>query len=350
MKNFINVYMDYKVNCLIRIGIFFLKKDNSFIKRVFRGYFYTYIDNYYYKIFNTIDGEKFTLKNLKQEFDGIMLEMLDDYKEYELIDDNHTYQENCNLIRKLNSFCYEIVRLDLLKYSSKGDIAREVEDFVHNNRVLSSYVTGSLSELISIVRENYTNYNKLLEFDDQYFNLDKKKFENDSNILFWELVPNIKVLDIYRDSLVKKVFQENKLLKLKMKCFIQKISIYLLKNVLNREDITPIIIKLDSNFISRGTINEDLLDLMDNPLFQKYVILGVDYSIYQNQRSAFLADYQFACIQDFTHINDVYQKTDSIYKEGIFNYLIVEDCKYRDRDYFLDYNSDVLKILLFEED
>ena len=48
--------------------------------------------------------------------------------------------------------------------------------------------------------------------------------------------------------------------------------------------------------------------------------------------------------------NDVYQKTDSIYKEGIFNYLIVEDCKYRDRDYFLDYNSDVLKILLFEED
>ena len=350
MKNFINVYMDYKVNCLIRIGIFFFQKDNSFIKKVFRGYFYTYIDNYYYKIFNTIDGEKFTLKNLKQEFDGIMFEMLDDYKEYELIDDNHTYQENCNLIRKLNSFCYEIVRLDLLKYSSKGDITPEVEEFVYNNKVLSSYVTSSLSELISIVRESYSNYKKLLEFNDQYFNLEKKKFENYSDILFWELVPNIKVLDIYRESLVKRVYQEKKLLKLKMKCLIQKISIYLLKNVLNREDITPIIIKLDSNFISRGTIDEELLDLMDNPLFQKYVVLGVDYSVYQNQKSAFLEDYQFACIQDFAHINDVYQKTDSIYKEGIFNYLIVEDCKYRDRDYFLDYNSDVLKILLFEED
>lgn len=350
MKNFINVYMDYKVNCLIRIGIFFFQKDNSFIKKVFRGYFYTYIDNYYYKIFNTIDGEKFTLKNLKQEFDGIMFEMLDDYKEYELIDDNHTYQENCNLIRKLNSFCYEIVRLDLLKYSSKGDITPEVEEFVYNNKVLSSYVTSSLSELISIVRESYSNYKKLLEFNDQYFNLEEKKFENYSDILFWELVPNIKVLDIYRDSLVKRVYQEKKLLKMKMKCLIQKISIYLLKKVLNREDIIPIIIKLDSNFISRGTIDEELLDLMDNPLFQKYVVLGVDYSVYQNQKSAFLEDYQFACIQDFAHINDVYQKTDSIYKEGIFNYLIVEDCKYRDRDYFLDYNSDVLKILLFEED
>ena len=350
MKNFINVYMDYKVNCLIRIGIFFFQKDNSFIKKVFRGYFYTYIDNYYYKIFNTIDGEKFTLKNLKQEFDGIMFEMLDDYKEYELIDDNHTYQENCNLIRKLNSFCYEIVRLDLLKYSSKGDITPEVEEFVYNNKVLSSYVTSSLSELISIVRESYSNYKKLLEFNDQYFNLEKKKFENYSDILFWELVPNIKVLDIYRESLVKRVYQEKKLLKMKMKCLIQKISIYLLKKVLNREDIISIIIKLDSNFISRGTIDEELLDLMDNPLFQKYVVLGVDYSVYQNQKSAFLEDFHFACIQDFAHINDVYQKTDSIYKEGIFNYLIVEDCKYRDRDYFLDYNSDVLKILLFEED
>ena len=350
MKNFINVYMDYKVNCLIRIGIFFFRKDNSFIKKVFRGYFYTYIDNYYYKIFNTIDGEKFTLKNLKQEFDGIMFEMLDDYKEYELIDDNHTYQENCNLIRKLNSFCYEIVRLDLLKYSSKGDITPEVEEFVYNNKVLSSYVTSSLSELISIVRESYSNYKKLLEFNDQYFNLEEKKFENYSDILFWELVPNIKVLDIYRESLVKRVYQEKKLLKMKMKCLIQKISIYLLKKVLNREDIISIIIKLDSNFISRGTIDEELLDLMDNPLFQKYVVLGVDYSVYQNQKSAFLEDFHFACIQDFAHINDVYQKTDSIYKEGIFNYLIVEDCKYRDRDYFLDYNSDVLKILLFEED
>lgn len=350
MKNFINVYMDYKVNCLIRIGIFFYKKDNSFIKKVFRGYFYTYIDNYYYKIFNTIDEENFSLKNLRKEFDGIMLEMLDDYKEYELIDDSHTYQENCNLIRKLNSFCYEIVRLDLLKYSSKEDINHEVLEFIQNNKLLSSYVSSPLSELISIVKESYTNYNKLLEFDDQYFILEKREFENNSNISFWELVPNIKVLDVYRDSLVRRVYQENKLLKLKMKCLIKKISIHLLKCVLNREDINPIIIKFDSIFISRGSIDEDLLTLMDNPLFQKYVVLGVDFSSYQNQKSAFLADYQFACIQDFTHINDVYQKTDSIYKEGIFSYLIVEDCKYRDRDYFLDYNSDVLKILLFEED
>ena len=350
MKNFINVYMDYKVNCLIRMGIFFYKKDNSFIKKVFRGYFYTYIDNYYYKIFNTIDEEKFSLKNLKQEFDGIMYEMLDDYKEYELIDDNHTYYDNCNLIRKLNNFCYEIVRLDLLKYPSKGDIPSILEEFVCNNKVLSSYVSSSLSELITIVRESYSNYQKLLEYDDQYYILEKKRFENNSDILYLELVPNIKMLEVYRDSLVRRVYQDKKLLKLKMKCLIQKISIYLLKSLLNRESIIPIIIKLDSDYISRGSIDEELLDLMDNPIFQKYVVLGVDYSVYQNQRNAFLSNFQFACIQDFNHINDVYQKTDSIYKEGIFNYLIVEDCKYRDRDYFLDYNSDVLKILLFEED
>ena len=69
-----------------------------------------------------------------------------------------------------------------------------------------------------------------------------------------------------------------------------------------------------------------------------------------SHKNAFSEDYQFACIQDFTYINDIYQKTDAIYQEGIFNYLIVSGCRYRERDFFLDYRNDTMRVLLFEEE
>ena len=38
------------------------------------------------------------------------------------------------------------------------------------------------------------------------------------------------------------------------------------------------------------------------------------------------------------------------YQEGIFDYLIVEDCRYREREFFLKYDQNVLKVLVFEEE
>ena len=67
MDNLINVYMNYKVNHLTKCGILIYGRDSKFIRRVFSGYIRTYIDNYYYETFNTIDDNKFTLDNLYRE-------------------------------------------------------------------------------------------------------------------------------------------------------------------------------------------------------------------------------------------------------------------------------------------
>ena len=64
----------------------------------------------------------------------------------------------------------------------------------------------------------------------------------------------------------------------------------------------------------------------------------------------FYEDYNFACIQDFSHINDIYAKTEAIYKEGFFNYLIVKDFRYVDLDYFITYDVEGMEVLVFEEE
>ena len=93
-----------------------------------------------------------------------------------------------------------------------------------------------------------------------------------------------------------------------------------------------------------------VLQLMDNPLIRKYVVFGITYNNYKNHEDAFYEDYNFACIQDFTHISDIYAKTEAIYKEGFFNYLIVKDCRYVDLDYFTTYEADGMEVLVFEEE
>ena len=62
MDNLISVFFDYKINCLVDYGVVIYNEDSKFIKQVFRNYFRTYIDNYYYGIFN-----ENTIKDIKKE-------------------------------------------------------------------------------------------------------------------------------------------------------------------------------------------------------------------------------------------------------------------------------------------
>ena len=75
-----------------------------------------------------------------------------------------------------------------------------------------------------------------------------------------------------------------------------------------------------------------------------------NYNNYLIHKEAFSEDFQFACRQDFSHINDIYKKVDDIYKEGIFNYLLVSKCRDTDLDYFTSYEADGLEVLILEEE
>ena len=131
---------------------------------------------------------------------------------------------------------------------------------------------------------------------------------------------------------------------------MQKISLLILDSIINKKSIDMMFVEIKDSFVWKGQLINRVLQLMDNPLIRKYVVFGITYNNYKNHEDAFFEDYNFACIQDFSHINDIYAKTEAIYKEGFFNYLIVKDFRYVDLDYFTTYDAEGIEVLVVEEE
>lgn len=351
MNNLITIFMNYKIERLVQYGIFLLKEDTPFLRNVLKEYFTVYVDNYYYNVFHTIDDTKYTKENLEKEFTGIMQEMLYDYLEYELVESNEEYHNHVQSIKDLREICLEIIKIDSLEISRKEEVTPIVTNFINENEYFRKQIEENrISKFAKLVRETFQNTTKLLHLEDHYFVLKQQSFCDEEKVKYFSLDSHINILHNYRKSMVTRVFNKDELDRQKMECIIQKVSLFILKNILEKKEVPTIIIELRDSFIKRGRIEDDIYNLLDNPLFRQYVVLGVSYNIYANQKDAFGDDFSFACIQDFVHINDIYQKIDTISKEGVFSYIVVSDYKYKDRDYFTKYENSALKILLFEED
>ena len=201
-----------------------------------------------------------------------------------------------------------------------------------------------------MLQKTYETINLLLNYQDHYYKMVEKSFERQNDIRYLELTYQIDILNNYRKTMIKRVFLKEELFKEKAECLIQKVSLRIIKNLLEHKKIPRYIIQLDDSFIKRGRIDDDIFSLIDNHLFRHYVYLGVTYNTYINQKNAFSEDFHFVCIQDFSHINDLSKKIESIEKEGIFDYIVVPDYKYKDKDYLLEYEGKTIKVLLFEEE
>lgn len=350
MNNVISIFMNYKIQCLVEYGVFLLDDDSPFIRKVFQDYFSLYVDNYYYNIFYTVDDSVYSLDNLCKEFQGTMIEMLDDYRQYELQESNQEYSFHVQAIKGLKDFSLEVLKIDQLKINDKEQLSEAVIEFVENNYFYKEHIKNRLAKFIKMVQKNYNLINKLFNYQDHYYCLNEKSFEGCNEVKYFELDYHIDVLNNYRKTMITRVFFKDELFKDKIECLIQKLSLYILKNIVENKKIPRFIIKLDDSFIKRGKIDSNIFSLIDNHLFRHYVYLGVTYNTYVNQKDAFSEDFHFVCIQDFSHIHDIYKKIENIEKEGIFDYLVLSDYKYKDKEYLLNYEGKTLKILLFEED
>lgn len=348
MNNLITVFLNYRMNRLITYGTI-IYEDTKFIRTVLKGYFGTYIDNYYYGIFGTVDDKKFSNETLSKELFGVMTDMLEDYRSYELAVSNEEYRRNQNIIKELCSVSQAICSMDQLPIQEENG-NQLIMDFLNHNPEIKQLLEGRENLFMKAVLETYTNSKKILQYEDGYFVLDGKSFENNKETQLIFLKSNIKALNNYKNSLVTRVFRESKLDEKKLQCLIQKISLLLLKDLSEKKPLKTYFIEFPDTVIKRGRIVKEIFDYIDNPIFQKNVVIGVNYQTYLNQTKAFSADYQFACMQDFSHIPDIYKKVESIYNEGIFNYIIVTGYREKEKDFFLKYENNGMEILILEEE
>ena len=351
MDNLISVFMNYKINRLIEYGVFAYQENSDFVREVFLKYFTVYVDNYYYGIFHTIEGEAtYNAKNQKAELKGIMEEMLVDYRDDELNVSNEEYTHNRKVIHDLKDLSDSLLQLDWILFDGKNDIFPKVLNFISDNDVLRKYVIGRENDFMRLIRITYQTCFRLLNYEDNYYAVHSRLFEQHKDMAYLELVPRIKSLGTYRKSMVQKVYQDDKLGQPKVECLIQKVSLDILKRTLEKKEIPIYFIEISSSFVSRGKIKNEVMGLLSNPLFRNHVVLAVNYNTFLNQRSAFSIGYRLACIQDFVHINDIYQKVENIAKEEVFSYLIASDYRFKDRDFFVKYENDMMQMLLFEEE
>ena len=354
MNNLISVFMEYKIKYFVKCTKLLYNNSHRFIVKCMRGYFQTYIDNYYYYTFNTIEGDaQYSLENLKIEFKGIMEEMLFDYREFELIDSNEVYKNNVVAIKELKDICYEIVKLDNLEFENNDELKEKITDFFLKNKLFSKYDNDNIDTLIKYTKDYYSNVKKIFKYEDNNFNIKNYNYENCDNKFFVKLAykyDKIKSFSRYRKGFVDNVFKKDDRLEFKkLVCLLNKIIYQLLKDTMNNETNYYFVSVTDSIFYKDRIINS-IYNLIDNPLFRKYVILCFDFHTYLSHKAAFEDDFQFGCKQDFKRVSDIFKKATSIYEEGVFSYLVVLDCREKEREYFNKFKADGMEVLLIKED
>ena len=102
--------MDYMVKTYSRIAVVYFKEEQYFIEKNAARFMETYVDNNYYGIKHTVkDNSLFGLGVIEKEFDGLLEELLDDYKDYELVDDNQLYKKKVKMLHDLRDFSLDLM-------------------------------------------------------------------------------------------------------------------------------------------------------------------------------------------------------------------------------------------------
>ena len=342
MNNLINVYMDYLTKTLVNVT-FACFEDNKFIKTTIEKFIRTYIDNRYNHIFHTVDDNStYSMEVLQQEFDGLLVELLEDYKDYELVDSNNQYTKNIEMIKQLKNFAFDLIKIDDLKF--RADYYHEI------NNIFRPY-NVNIRTINRIMKRFIDRSNKFLELDDRYFSIKYDKISNVDNCLMVNIKYEIDLLNSYRWFLIDEVFGDDRLGIDKYKVILQKFSLYLLNNLFrNKELENNYFMMLDESFVVRKNINKDIETILDNPILRNYLILVVPFDVLKENRDIIDAlGYRICVNLDLGHINDITTKLDNAVNMK-YDYILISGYKDKDYEYIKNYKTlDEKSLLIYEE-
>lgn len=351
--NLVVTYMNYKIKCLLKYGLLIMHSTDEFLSECLNNYLKTYVNSYYYLIFDTVNSKVYDDEVMIDEIEGKRLEMLDELSNYELIDSNEEYKNKKNYINDSSKIIPFLIKLDLLRFNDREDTNNSIRTLVDEDNFVKEMVGTDILKLISLVIDNNKVLNNFFERKDTYFSLDYLLFKDVNNYVKVVINNDVKVLqDNYKVSLIERCYRDNKIQFEKVYLLGIKFIKQLLLDIYNEKllyekyfILIPEIIFEDKKDMTR------FFDLFDNPLVKRYVVLGiVSDNYYSNQ--AFIRKYNFsiACIQDFSHINDVNGKLTNLDNSNLFDYILVDSFKDKDYDSFVKYSMVNLNGILFNRE
>ena len=350
--NLVTKFLEYKKNKLVSYGLALFSETeyHDFLVECLKKYINNYIEVKYHQQFETVsDNSEVTKEVIEEEQTGMRLELLDDLSVKEIIETNEGYIRKQELINVAATIAKTIIRIDTL------DLTEENKD-EKLNRVLKEankefpLRQNAKTLIVKIWREEEGTIKKILT-PKESFTLNLISYED--NIKEVKLTPQIKQLNIYKKSLVERVYQEEKVTYEKIKLMIILLNQLVLEKLIKKEEIENYMVIIPDEIWTKKQKMDAIYELLDDKILKEHILLGITYNTLisnktiQEKRKE---KYKFICLQDFTHINDIPTKISNIDTSNLFDYLMVTSYKDKDFKEFENIEVTTMKGILFSKE
>lgn len=353
IDNLMDYYMSYKTSRLKKYGLVIMHSHDEFLEKTLVRYIKTYINCYYYNIFDTVNVSFCDDSVIRKELEGTKLEMLDELLIYELIDSNEIYELKQQYINDSYEVVLFLITLDRMRFLNKEIIPQQLEQLLYYCPNIKTSLGTRVSRLETLIKETYVTLNKFLDRTDDYYVLDYQLYKDRGDLVKVVMLSNITMLqDNYKRSLLERVYREDKLKKDKFDLLIKKfIKQFIIDSYNDKRIYDKYFIEIDDYLFSNKKDIDTFLGMLDNPFLKRYLVIVVSHNNYISCQSLF-RKYKFslACIQDFSHINDVNNKLTSLDMSNIYKYVIVSNYKSKDLDDIVKYGCVNLESVLFSKE
>ena len=353
MDNLMDYYMSYKTSRLKKYGMVIMHSHDEFLEKTLIRYIKTYINCYYYNIFDTVNTLSCDDSVIRKELEGKRLEMLDELLIYELIDSNEIYELKQQYINDSYEVVLFLITLDRMRFLNKEIIPQQLEQLLYYCPNIKESLGTRVTRLETLIKETYVTLNKFLDKTDDYYVLDYQLYKDRNDLVKVIMLSNITMLqDNYKRSLLERVYREDKLKRDKFELLIKKfIKQFIVDSYNDKRIYDKYFIEIDDYLFGNRKDIDTFLCMLNNPFLKRYLVLGVSHNNYISCQSLFRKyNFSLACIQDFSHINDVNNKLTSLDMSNIYKYVIVDNYKSKDLDDILKYGCVNLENILFSKE
>ena len=350
--NLVTKYLEYKKNKLISYGLalFSDSEYHDFLIECLKKYINNYIEVKYHQKFETVsDNAEVTKEVIEEEQVGMRLELLDDLSVKEIIETNEGYIRKQELINISALIAKTIIKIDTLDLTEENK-EEKLDKVLKEASKEFTLRQNAKTLIVKIWREQGSTIKKILT-PKENFTLNLIPYEN--NIKEVKIIPKIKQLNMYKKSLVARVYQEEKVTYEKIKLMLILLNQLVLEKLIKKEEIGNYIVIIPDEIWTRKQKMEELYELLEDKILKEHILLGITYNTIiasktiQEKRKE---KYKFICLQDFTHINDIPTKINNIDTSNLFDYLMVTSYKDKDFKEFENIEVTTMKGILFSKE
>ncbi len=352
-RSIIQTFLDFKIKKLRECCQILLSDHTSddFFDQVLTRYLENYKNVRYFHVLETLEEDqvvRYGYETIEKEFLGIEAELLYRLDMAEVLDDMDTYQKKRKWIEECREICLLAALLDMNDFSDcypLGDIKAEVEAILYlNPRFLLPDVSEFSNQLALIIEDKLKKERKFrVDIQSDHFCLDYHLYSQKPGYYEVDLAYSIKKLaKTYKKTLVDKVLHSDQVALGRVSTIFSLLNVELLSKIEENRQLEYYFVYLDPILFKNKSEWEGLLEKIDNPLFKKHVILVVDYSTYFSHKAMFEDNkkgYTFAVFVNMSRIKDVDKKMSQLESIPVFDYIILDQVKDKDNDYFDHYSS-----------